>query len=113
MRPTRIIVAGALYVGAAAIGIVATNEDQSDVLILWLVIVPASILVAWAIGDQTRLVMVLCWCLPAATVLVALPLGDANTVTGGDSTLPVVMLVAYPAVLSMLIIVIGSVLRRH
>lgn len=106
------VVATVVYLIAGTVGVVITNGDQDNVLALWGLAALPALALGWIAGDRGW-GAVLPWLLvPWLLLLLALPFGDANKFTGGDDTDPLTLLVAFPVVLSMLLIPVAAAGRR-
>jgi hypothetical protein len=108
----RSAVAGGVYLAAGALGLVIANGDQNNVIALWALVAVPALALGWIAGGGGWAAVVPWLLLPWLLLLVALPFGDANKFTGGDDTDPLTLLVIFPAVLSMLLIVIAAAGRR-
>lgn len=106
------VVVAVVFLVAGAVGLVIANGDQANLLPLYgLVTVPAFAL-GWIAGGSGWGAALPWLLVPWLLLLLALPFGDANKVTGGDDLYPLTVLVAFPAVLSMLLILVAAAGRR-
>jgi hypothetical protein len=106
------LAAAVLYLIAGTVGLVVANGDQDNVLALWALVAVPALALGWIAGGAGWATVVPWLLLPWVLLLVALPYGDADKFTGGDDTHPVAVLAVFPAIFSMLLMLIAVAGRR-
>jgi hypothetical protein len=106
-----------IYLAAGIAFLVAVNADQANGDISFYVLAAAAILLGWGTGDLGWRGVPLWMLLPWILVPLGLPFGDVNAATGGDDLLPVAMIAAFPALASVVLMLVAagarSLYERH
>jgi uncharacterized membrane protein len=106
-----------LYIAAGIAFLVAVNADEQNGDIPSLVVAATAIVLGWGTGNLGRRGLALWILLPWVLVLLALPFGKANASTGGDDLLPVAVIAIFPALASVVLMLLAagarSLYERH
>jgi len=114
---TRAVILIGIYIVAGIAFLVTVNADQQNGDIPSLVVVAAAIVLGWGTGNLGRRGLALWILLPWVLVVLGLPFGKTNAFTGGDDLLPVAVIAIFPALASVVLMLLAagarSLYERH
>ena len=105
-----------LYLGLGIAWLIAVNADQNNGFVVLVAMAAAAAALGWGIGRSGWTAVWASALIPLILIPLGLLFGSANMFTGGDDTDPVAVLAVFPAIVSILLILVagaGRILYDH